>query len=179
VSDLSLLVPAFKREVAIPGTFDDTFTNTLTADLVGSLADSFAQCQLDGWFSTVTLDSTTDPNHPVTTPDLSLAAQALVTITAAARFIRAQLRAQPQSNRYKAGSVEYDIGYSASAMVQDLKDIEARRTQLLAAGVAMATPLDSVYDGYYNRQAADFLSIYGSGYGFYAYEYPRLFAGLI
>jgi hypothetical protein len=178
VSDLASLVPAFKREVAIPGTFDDTFTNTGTADMVGSLADSFAQCQLDGWFSTVTLD-TTDALHPMTTPDLSIAAQALITITAAARFIRAQIRAQPQTNRYKAGPVEYDIGFSASAMVQDLKDIEARRVQLLAAGIAMAKPLDMVYDGYYNRQAMDFLTIYGAGFGFYAYEYPRLFAGMI
>lgn len=168
VSDLSTLVGSLKREVAIPGTFDNIFADTGQSDLIGTLADSFAQAQLDGWFGTMTLDLT-DPLNPIVSPDLSLAGGALVVITAGIRFIRAQLRAQQQSATYKAGTVEYSVGYSASAMVQDLKDLQARAAALLTQSLKLTAPLDSVYDGYYGRIGAD-LWRWGVSSGFYPYE---------
>lgn len=178
MSDLSTLVEALKREVAVPGTFDDLYPNTSPLDLTGSLADSFAQCQLDGWFPSVTLDLT-NAAHPATTPDLSTAGQGLVVITAGIRFVRAALRVMGQTQTYKAGNVEYSTSNSASVMKQDLADLDARRTQLLTQAQLLARPLDTVYDGYANRQAADFLGIYGWGFGFYPYEFPAILTGII
>ena len=178
MSDLSVLVEPLKREVAVPGMFATLFPDVLDTDLDGALADSFGQSQLDGWFSKMAID-VTDPAHPLVTPDLSTAGMALVVITAGMRFVRAQIRAQAQSATYKSGPVEYATNYSASAMVQDLKDLEARRTQLLALGIALMRPLDIIYDGYYNRQVADFGALYGWGFGFYPYEYPGVLAGMV
>lgn len=167
---LSTLVDALKRELAVPGTFDDVFPDTGQSDLVGSLADGFAEAQLQGFFSDVALTSVAGP--PVdwtTTPDLSVAGGAMVVIVTSIRFIRAQLRNLTTSERYKAGVVEMETQRAASVLRGELDYLTGRMDALIAqadkrarASAGMAT----VFDNYIARSG----DIYAAG-GFFAYEY--------
>lgn len=125
--DLTDLVPSLKRALAAPGEFDTTFPESTDSDLAGTLADAVAECQLDGFFATLTLDladSTTDPD--LTTPQ-----QALVILYAMARVVRARISNLANRSRYKAGPTEVETEQSATVLVQMLKDISARKSQIL------------------------------------------------
>lgn len=167
---LSTYVDPLKRELAVPGTFDDTFPDTLDTDLIGSLADGFAEAQLWGFFTTLTLTSDNDPvaGDWVTSEDLSGSGGALVILFAAGRILRAQIRALNVTERYKAGPAEVEFGKSASALRAELDYINNRIKDLIAEAklAARGTLSATVHDGYYARGGW----ITG-GYGFFPYEY--------
>jgi len=125
--DLTDLVPSLKRALAAPGEFDSTFPESSDADLAGTLADAVAECQLDGFFGNLTLslaDSTT-------TPDLTTPQQALVILYAMSRVVTARISNLRNRTRYKAGPVESETEQSATVLVQLLKDVRARKQQIL------------------------------------------------
>jgi len=171
-TDLSTLVEALKRELAVPGTFADVFPSTTDDDLAASLADSFAQAQLDGYFSTSTVDLT-DPQHPTVTPGMSSGAGALVILYASERTIRAQLRVLKTTFKVEGGpGISYEADQAASILVQELKDISARRAGLLALLLRQQRSNQAVYvaDGYLLRAQpyypANFFGEFGTFYSF-------------
>ncbi len=171
MSDLTLLVEPLKREVAVPGEFDTTFASTSDDDLAATLGDGFAECQLDGFFPTMSLNASTF----VVTPDISVAGGALVVLYAAVRMIRSQIRNLKSSVKYEAGGAIYEVSQAASVLVAELKTLEDRKKgllmQILRAG--RVTNGVTVMDGYIVRSIgysplAGF-SIGELG-GFYGYE---------
>jgi hypothetical protein len=176
VTAISTLVPALKRELAVPGTFDTVFPNTTDADLIGSLADGFAEAQLFGFFKDMSLtavDTTVPPDAITddweTSADLSAAGGALVVIYASIRSIRAQLRSLKANQRYKAGPVEFETGQPASVLTEELKFLQKRLDDIIknAEGAARASAgLATVFDGYLARNCA-----MASWSGFYEYEW--------
>ena len=162
MTQLSDLVPALQRELAVPGTFEDVFPDTTADDLADSLADGFAEAQLRGFFSRLTLEGT-GPNRS-TSEDLSAAGQALVVIFTSIRIIRAQIRALSTGERYKAGNTEYEINRSAMLLRDELAFLTNRLDDLIAEGKYGKAPLAVVIDGYLARN--------GSVGAFYAWERP-------
>lgn len=168
---ISDLVPALQRELAVPGTFDDVFPDTTRADLIGALADGFAEAQLFGFFPSLTLTAVDDPEPGADwtiTPELSTAGGALVVIYSSIRTIRAQLRNLQTSQRYKAGPVEFEVGRAVSVLTAELKFLQERLKDILAnaEGRARASAgMASVFDNYVARNAER--SAWG---GFYAHE---------
>lgn len=171
---LSTLTEPLKRELAVPGTFATLFPDTTDADLLGSLADAFGMARLYRFFPDVGIteqaaDPDADPDPIVhdwlTTEDLSLAGGALLVIYASMGFIRAQLRNLATTERYKAGSVEFETGHAATVLTAELEFLQKRLDGLLvnAEGAPNAGSLAKVYDSYIER----------GGYcgGFHAYEY--------
>lgn len=163
MTDLADLVEAFKREVAIPGTFTADFPLTTDDDLEAALGDAFAMAQLDGFFPRVVLDV----DVMSVSPDISNAGAALVVLYAGTRMIRQKLRNLGVNRRYKAGPTEYETSVAVGLLVQELKDLQLRLTKLIdqAGGAGRATQV-FVIDSYIGRQAG-----YGYG-GFAAYELP-------
>lgn len=160
---LADLVEAFKREVAVPGTFSTEFPATSDEHLEEALKDAFANAKLDGFFGGQDLNLATG----AVTPDLSLAGAALVVIYAGLRMTRQQLRTVKTVSRYKAGPTEYETQQSASSLTEDLKQLERRRQELIAqatrAGRGRGTTF--VLDGYTSRAGA--FNFYG---GFFPWE---------
>lgn len=166
-TQISTLVPAFKRELAVPGAFDTVFPDATTADLVGSLADGFAEAQLFGFFKTTTL--TENAGDWDASPDLSAAGGALIVIYASIRTIRAQLRNLKTLQRYKAGPVEFETGSAATVLTQELKFLQDRLKDIIrnAEGSARASAgLATVFDNYLARECA--MASWG---GFYPHEW--------
>lgn len=163
---LSSYVDPLKRELAVPGTFDDVFPDTLPNDLIGSLADGFAEAQLWGFFTTLTL--TSDDGDWVTSEDLSGSGGALVTLFTAARILRAQIRNLNTVERYKAGPAEVEFGKAATVLKAELDYINGRIKQLVdeAKRAARGTFSATVHDNYFARGGG---ITYGRG--FYDYEY--------
>jgi hypothetical protein len=163
VSDLVDLVEAFKREVAVPGTFASTFPDTSDPDLASALADAFGNARLDGFFGTMTLDV----DAGTVEPDLSVAGAALVVIYAGLRMTRTQLRTLPTGTRYKAGPVEYETQQSSAALTEDLKQLERRRQELIAMAVRAGRGAGSTFviDNYVARSSS--FNFYG---GFFPWE---------
>jgi hypothetical protein len=150
---LSTLVPALQRELAVPGTFADVYPNTGKKDLVGSLADAFAQCRLDGFFKDVALDITT----PLEQPDYD---QWVTT-----------LRSMTTSSTYKAGSVEASQSTSATVLRAEMDYLVQRQKDLIEAGTRGARTCSAVQvDGYLARLHYGQPSYYSVG-GFFPYEY--------
>lgn len=175
---IATLVDPLKRELAVPGTFADTFPSTFTKDLIGTLADAFAQARLDRFFPDVTLDiSSSDPVNWATTPDLSDAGGALIVIYAAMRVLRAKLRSGPTSSTYKAGPVEASQSQSATLLKAELDYLVQRQNDLIAMAKATARVCSaSQVDGYLARldpcgTGVAALPYYPSVGGFFPYEY--------
>ncbi len=145
-TNLADMVDAFRREVAVPGTFDTVYPDTSETDIIGQLGDALAEVKLDGFYGDQVLDLTTGD----VTPGLDLAGQALVVLYAGARLIRAELRATNTNTRYKAGPVEYETAKSAAGLVQMLKDLADRKAALLQA-LKTGAALDLILDGYSGR----------------------------
>lgn len=157
MTQLADLVEAFKREVSIPGAFATDFPVTTDAMIKASLGDAFAEAQLDGFFSTMTLDG--DP-YWETTPDLSTAGASLVVIYAGIRLLRQRLLAQGAESVYKAGPVEYQTRQNTYAQTELLKELERRKNQIiLNAGNAGGTEV-FMLDGYVRRGDAYYGGLY-------------------
>lgn len=159
MTDLSTLVDPLKRELAVPGTYDDTFPDTDDAALLGSLLDGFSEAQLQGFFQDISLTGS------VTSKDLSLAGGALIVAFSAMRIIRAQLRSMTVSSTYKAGSVEVSTQRSGNLLRDELAYLRTRIDNLVTTARRSGRAV-YVLDNYVNRVLA------GSDYGaFYGYEY--------
>lgn len=143
-TNLSDLVDAFKRQVALPGGFETAYPNVTDDDLADSLADAFSECQLDGWFGTYTIRLTSNQVSPALTP----AARALVVVYAGMRWVRIQMLSIKSNVRYKAGPVEYETAQAASLLTQLLKDMTARKDALIADakyGAGASYVMDAVW----------------------------------
>lgn len=172
VTDLNTLVEPLKRELAVPGTFDSVFPNTDDSDLAGALADAVGEAMLDGFFGASTLD----PTALTVTPALSSGAQALIVIYAGARSIRSQLRNIKTRTKYEAAGAIYEVETAASVLTQELKDITARKDNLLALILRQARAGQSIQmmDGYLIR-ARGYFPVSWSEFGtFYAEEVTGL-----
>ena len=159
MTDLGTLVEALKRELAIPGIFEDVFPDTDDTALTEALKDGFAEAQLYGYFTTLTLTG------DETSEDLSLAGGALIILFTAMRTLRAQLRSLTMNERYKAGPVEYETSRSTNLLRDELKYMKERLDDLLA-NARRATSAVYVHDGYFARVAA-----YASSGAFFGYEW--------
>lgn len=165
-TNLETLVEPLQRELAVPGEFATYFPETSEDGLLGTLGDAFAECQLDGFFGTQTLDLDT---YDVS-PDLSMPGGALVVLYAASRTIRARLRSQNTTERYKAGPVEFETGKAASLLTAELKLIQDTKDRLIKQG-KKAGSMDYVFDGYFSRAAVSWSSLaVERSSGFFAYE---------
>jgi hypothetical protein len=168
-TQLITLVPALKRELAVPGEFPTTFPNTQDSDLAGSLADSFAQAQLDGFFS----KQVVDPVALTVNPGLSSGGGALIIIYASERMIRSQLRALKTTVKYEAAGVIYETQQSANVLTEQLKEFSVRRLRLLSLILRQARSARAVYvtDGYLTRSQGYYpLNYYGEFGSFYGSE---------
>lgn len=164
MTELVDLVEAFKREVAVPGAFATDFPNTSDVDLEAALADAFGMARLDGFFGTIELDVATG----TVTPDLSVAGASLIVLYAGLRMTRQQLRVFKTRTSYKAGPVEYEVESSASALAEDLKQLERRRKDLIEQAVRAGRGRGTTFvlDAYSMRAGS--WSFYG---GFFPHEY--------
>ena len=160
MTDVADLRESFKREVAVPGEFVKYFPDTHDVDIDGIIMDAFGQCQLDSFFGNMTLDV----NTGFIVPDLSTAGAALVIFYAGARVIRNRIR-ELRTTRYVAGPVVAETQLAISALVEELKSIEVRRTHFIQNALSQSRAASTyVMDTYPSRG-----TLYGS---FYGYEYP-------
>jgi hypothetical protein len=127
VSFLADLVPALQRAVAVPGTFEALFPDTLDDDLVALLGDAMAEAQFDGWLAPNTLDDLTYE----ATPDLTRAEGALLVLYASIRMLTAEIRNRKTHTRYEAGGAVYEQDQSAQMMVELLRGLAARKAEML------------------------------------------------
>lgn len=125
--DLVELVPSLKRAVAVPGTFESLFPETTNTDLVASLLDGFSEAQLDGWFAEVSAT-----NAGLMTPTLDRSQGALIVLYAATRLLVSEIRNRKTHRRYEASGNVFEEDQSANTLVQLLKDLQARKKQLIA-----------------------------------------------
>ena len=147
MSDLADLIDPLKRELAVPGDFDTVFPNTGDQDLLDSLADGFAEAQLDGYFATYDLDLDTY----LTDPDYSAAGGSLIIIYAGMRIIRAQMRAINLSEKYNAGPVSYEIERSSTLLREELKYLVQRRDDLINQATKGNGSTTFTFDSYFTR----------------------------
>lgn len=125
MSDLATLVPSLERAVAVPGTFDTVFPDTLDTDLVGVLMDAFAEAQFDGW-----LPGSTVNDVGTVTPDLTRAEGAMVVLYASIRMLMVEIRNRKTHTRYESSGSVFEQDQSASLLNQLLREMQARKVQL-------------------------------------------------
>lgn len=164
MTDLATLVEPLKRELAVPGVFDDVFPDTTDDDLALTLADAFGEAQLQGFFPDMTL-SAVSPSSYETSADLSAAGGALIVLFAGMRVIRSQFRNMTLNARYKAGPVETETSRSAMLLRDEIGFMRARLDALVLQGRRSGRTVH-VLDAYVGRTLAQ--STLG---GFYGYEY--------
>lgn len=152
MSDLNDLVETLKREVAIPGAFEASFPNTTDDDLLGSLLDALAEAQLDGFLNHVSADE-----GGVTTPDISKAAGALITIYAGIRIVRNEIKNFDSHFRAESSGQVFERDKAASALTESLKDLRERKKGLQEIGKrgGTGTPVYT-HDGYAIRSTSAF-----------------------
>lgn len=167
-TNLSTLVEALKRELAVPGEFDNIFPNTTDEDLEGALADAAAEAQLDGFLGASVIDATLF----TITPAISSGAGALLIIYAGVRAIRAQLRNSKNRQKYEAGGAIYEVETSATILTQELKDFTDRRKNLLALILRQARAGQGVQvlDGYLIRARGYYPVTYWGEFGTFLAE---------
>lgn len=169
MTNLADLVEGLKRQVAVPGEYATYFPNTTDPDLIGSLADGFAQAQLDGFFGDQAIDTTAN----TVSPDLSAAGAALVILYTQERILMSKLRNLNSKTTYKAGSVEYTVEQPASVLTSEIKALQERRKELLAQALRVARGKTGTYmvDAYMTRAVGlyPFLGL-GEWGGWYSYE---------
>lgn len=169
MTDIADLVPALKREIAVPGTFATTYPNTTDADLVGTLMDGFAQAQLSGFFGTQVLDVDAE----TVTPDLSPAGQSLVVIFAAERIVTSQILTMRTRVLYESAGSKYEVENAASVLTAILKALADRKAAILAniLGLQRASTSVVVTDRYSDVMTGQEGVYIGVGVSaFYGYE---------
>lgn len=157
MTDLSTLVEPLKRELAVPGLYDDVFPDTTDQDLIGALSDGFAEAQLQGFFTDMTLTDTE------TSADLSAAGGALIVLVTAMRIIRAEMRAMQLNSRYKAGPVEMETTRSAMLLRDEVSYMRERMKDLIDQARKSGRKV-YVLDAYVGRSLAN--TAMGAFYGY-------------
>lgn len=149
---LASLVEPLKRELAVPGTFEDVFPDTDDSDLAATLADAFSEAQLQGFFPDLTLGG--EPDYE-TSVDLTAAASYLIVLFAGARVLRAWLRTLNSNERYKAGSTEFETARPSALLRDELAAITSKIDGLLETARRQRRGASStvVLDNYWARQA--------------------------
>lgn len=151
MSLLSTLVPQLKRFVAVAGQFDALFPDTTNNDLIGALADGYAEAQLSGFFSTGNLDLTTN----AVTPDLNPAQGSLVVLFSGTRMLQAEIRNRKSHTRYEAGPVTSEVDYSSQVLTELLKQYQAEKKEIvLTASRYGSSDAIFVADAYVERVLA-------------------------
>jgi len=159
MTELADLVDAFKREVSPPGSFVADFPLVTDTEVEASLADAFAEAQLDGFFSNYVLDV----DSSLVEPDISVAGAALVVIYAGMRLIRQRMTSLGSRKRFVAGPVEYEVQAQATVLTELLKELRERRDRLLRGA---GGPKVFQMDGYATR------GLFCVPGGFYGGEVP-------
>lgn len=130
MSLLTDLIPSLQRFVAPPGLFETLFPTAGDEDLVGSLADGFAECQLKGFFSTHELDLTA---VPAVTPDLTAPQGALVVLFSGVRILQTEIRNRKTHIHQEAKGLINEVDQSATMLVELLKEYQQEKKDLIAA----------------------------------------------
>lgn len=163
MSDLSNLVDALKRRVAVPGDFENVFPDTSDDDVTGLLMDGFARAQLNGYF---TAPSFAMDDNGLVTPDISRAQGSLIVLYAGVQMVQTQLLNLKNRTHYKAGNVEYQTEQGSNiltAVLKQLKD-ELIEVQRLAA-TAGTTAATLVADQYFLKAVGPYPGTEGLYYG--------------
>lgn len=127
MSELIEIVPALKRAVAVPGTFDSIFPETDDSELAALLGDAVAEAQLDGFLSGYELDV----DFLEVTPDLTLPMVALLTIYAGHRVLVNEIRNRKNHVRYEAGPTVFEEDQTASMLNELLRQTNDRKKDLV------------------------------------------------
>jgi len=127
---LTALIPSLQRFVAPPGLFETYFPTAGDEDLLGSLADGFAECQLKGFFSTYDLDAS---GVPSVDPDLTHAQGSLVVLFSGVRILQAEIRNRSTHRRQEANGLVNEIDQSAQVLTELLKEYQQEKKDLIAA----------------------------------------------
>lgn len=149
MTDLDLLVPALKLEVATPGEFAASYPQTTDNDLILLLSNAFAQAQLEGFFQTYMLNV----DAATVAPDLPPAGHALVVLYAADRLMTLRLLGLRQRVLYEAGPVKYEVENSANLLTEMLRQLRDRKLQVIASATGVGRAMTTVYtrDSYMER----------------------------
>ena len=166
MTDLLDHVDSLKRLVAPPGEFVTLYKSATDDDLVGSLADGFAEAQLDGFFIGPT-GNVIDVDQGTIAPDLSVPQARLVVLYATVALIQARLLNLKNQVRYEAKGAIYETTQNATILTTLLKQFSDRkaaivlRMQTLGAGSAF-----TMADAYFIRATVNYVGL-GAGYGGY------------
>lgn len=156
MTDLSDWTDSLRRAVATPGDFATFFPDTGDDDLAGSLADAFAECQLDGFFR-VQNAKTLDTDANTITPDMEPSEMALVIIYATVRFIRSVLLNRNTHTRYESKGSIAETEQGTSMLTELMKEVDKRKNDILiryltyGAGFAF-----HMADAYYVRATTNY-----------------------
>ena len=145
---------AFKREVSVPGMFEQDYPTVTDAGIVGLLGDGFAEAQLNGLFVKHVLDLDSES----ISPELSLAGAHVVVLFAGLNLARQNFMAESASVRYKAGPVEMQESKFSNVMTMTMKSLQDRLDRILSQSRS-GSVLPFVLDGYCGRGSA---SSYGA-----------------
>lgn len=126
-TDLSTMVEAFKRAVAVPGTFASQFPSTTDTQLVGVLADSVAECHMDGLLS----DNALDVDTNTVSPALTTGQQALVLLYGWVRMLTSELLSRKTHVRYEASSAVFEEDQGVRLLTDIHKEMKDRKKQIL------------------------------------------------
>jgi hypothetical protein len=133
MSDLSDLIPALKRAIAVPGGFDDAFPASTNSELVGLLMDAVAGAQLDRFLTDHEVDPLLETILPDTSNGPALNADgALVVVYASYQLLLSEVRNRKTHVRYQAGSAVFEEDQTAAMLNELLRQAKGRIDELKA-----------------------------------------------
>lgn len=149
--DLSDFVESLRREVTPPGS--DLFQTVGDDVFTGYLADAFWEARLDGFMGkwVTDEDGIVTPLDPLGV-DLPREMVGLIVLYASIKILRNRIMNLNTSFRSKAGPVEYEVQNSANLLTELLKQLAARKEQILDAVENLPTPT-FYFDAYTTRQS--------------------------
>lgn len=148
--DLAEFVDSLRREVTPPGS--DLFATVPDDTFVGYLTDAFWEARLDGFMAKweADVDGFVVPLDP-DGEDLPRELVGLVVLYAGIKILRNRIMNLNTAFRSKAGPVEYEVQNSANLLTELLKQLAARKEQILEAVENIPTPT-FYFDAYSTRQ---------------------------
>lgn len=164
MADLTLLIPSLQRFVAPPGLFETLFPDATDEDLVGSLADGFAECQLKGFFSESDLDVSAIPN---VTPDLTNAQGSLVVLFSGVRILQSEIRNRKSHIRQEAPGLVNEVDQASQVLTELLKEYQAEKKELIdQASRVGASSVFVMADAYYINATTRYSTETDGGLGY-------------
>lgn len=142
--DLSEFVPSLRREVTPPGT--DLFPDANDDIFVGYLSDAFWEARLDGFVQKWSCDEDgiVEPLDGID-DDLPRELVGLLVLYAGIKILRNRIMNLNTAFRAKAGPVNYEVENSANLLTEMLKQLAARRKELLEEVEATPTYYHDAY----------------------------------